>query len=363
MYNVTLKVLEEIEKHGFKAYVVGGYARDKYLGRKSADVDICTNATPMDLKKIFKNAIKHKEQYGSVMIIVNDIIFEITTFRKEEKYLNYRVPSRVSYIDSLEEDLKRRDFIINTLCINKNGEFIDLLGARKDIDNKIIRSVGSAKEKLNEDILRSLRAIRFSTILDFEIDDELKKYIKTYKMNLKKLSYYRKKEELDKIFSSTNKIKGIQLLIDLELIESLGIEKLNSIVITSDAIGIWAQLDVEENYMFTKNEKNLIKKIKELLKLKDINNELLYKYGLYTSIVASEIMKNDINIVKKMYMNLPIKTRSEIKISANEICEILNIKPSYKINNIYEVLEKEILNKQLENDNNKIKKFIKQNML
>lgn len=363
MYNVTLKVIEEIEKNGFKAYVVGGYARDRYIGRKSSDVDICTNATPMDLKEIFKDATNHKEQYGSVMINVNNIIFEITTFRKEDKYLNHRTPSKVTYIDSLEEDLKRRDFIINTLCIDKNGEFIDFLGAKKDIDSKIIRMVGSPKIKLKEDILRSLRAIRFATILDFELDNELKKYIKKYRGYLKKLSYYRKKEELDKIFSSTNKKRGIELLTKLELIKSLEIEKLKSIVITSDAIGIWTQLDVQNKYIFTKNEKEQMKKINELLKYKKFNNELLYKYGLYTSIVAAEIKKQDTDNIKKTYMNLPIKTRSDIQISANEICEVLNIKPSYKINEIYIKLEKEILNNNLENNKNKIKLFLKKNML
>lgn len=363
MYNVVLKVLEEIEKHGFKAYVVGGYARDRYMDRKSSDIDICTNATPMDLKEIFKDAVKHKEQYGSVMIVVNNIIFEITTFRKEDKYLNYRVPSKVTYINSLEEDLKRRDFIMNTLCIDKNGQFIDLLGAKKDIDNKTIRTVGPAKIKLKEDVLRCLRAIRFSTILEFEIDNELKKYIKKYRIYLKKLSYYRKKEELDKIFSSTNKKRGIQLLIDLELTKALEIDALNSIVITSDAIGIWAQLGVEDKYIFTKNEKEQIKKIKELSKFKKIDNELLYKYGLYTSIIAAEINNQNTDNIKKNYMNLPIKTRNDIDINANEICELLNIKPSFKISEIYEILEKEILNLNLDNDKNKIKLFLKKNML
>lgn len=358
MYNISLKVLEEIEKHGFKAYIVGGYARDLYLNRKSYDVDICTSATPMDLKKIFKN-IKINDSYGSVILNHNDVRFEITTFREEGKYKDFRRPDEINYASSLDIDIHRRDFIINTLCIDKNGEFIDLLGARSDIDNKIIRCVGNPKIKIKEDVLRILRAIRFSTILDFEIDKGLEKYILRYKFFLRKLSFYRKKEELDKIFSSVNKEKGIKLLLDLGLYYSLEIKKLSNIVITSDAIGIWAQLNVDHKYPFTKNEKELMKKIRNLSKNYKINNEVLYNMGLYIPLIAAEINHDNTDNIKKKYMNLPIKSRSDIKIYAEEICKELDIKPSHVINDIYKKIEKDILDGKLDNENKKIKLYLK----
>ena len=201
MYNASIKVLNKIIENGFEAYIVGGYPRDIYLARKSSDVDICTNATPKDIKNIFNNVILPTHEYGSVTVIYKKIRFEITTYRKDLKYINNRVPSKVKYTDDLFEDLRRRDFTVNTLCMNERGEILDVLNIKEDFDNKVIRTVGDAKNKISEDSLRILRAVRFSTILNFDLDKDLKKAIKKYGYLLKKLSYFRKKEELDRIFA------------------------------------------------------------------------------------------------------------------------------------------------------------------
>ncbi|HHW69254.1 MAG TPA: hypothetical protein GX747_02825, partial [Tenericutes bacterium] len=180
MYNAAIKLIKIIEDHGFKAYIVGGYPRDLYLNRKSTDIDICTSATPMEVKDIFGDAVLPNVSYGSVTVIYKKIRFEITTFRKDIKYENNRQPIKIKYINNLIDDLKRRDFTINTLCIDINGNTIDLLDGKRDIDNKLIRVVGNTKQKITEDALRILRAIRFATILNFELDKDLKKYIKKY---------------------------------------------------------------------------------------------------------------------------------------------------------------------------------------
>lgn len=361
MYNSSLKLLEKIEEYGFKAYIVGGYARDLYLNKKSADVDICTNATPKDLKEIFKESMLPKEQYGSVAVIYNKIHFEITTFRKDIKYENNRLPVKIKYIDSLFEDLKRRDFVINTLCIDSKGNMIDLLDAKKDLDNKIIRTVGNAKDKIKEDALRILRAIRFATTLNFNLDEELKKSIRKSGSLLKKLSYYRKKSELDKIFSSPNASYGISLIVELGLDKYLELENLKDIVITSNSIGIWSQLNVEDKYNFTNNEKELISKIKELTKNLEFDSFSLYKNGLYVSTVAAEIVNIDKKIIARDYMNLPIKNIKDIMIDGKEICEALNIKPSKLIRDIQSDLETKILIGKLENEKDKIIKYLKEN--
>ena len=361
MYSNSLKLLKKIEDAGFKAYVVGGYPRDLYLNRKSADVDICTNATPKDLKEIFQDSMLPKEQYGSVTVIYHKIHFEITTFRKDIKYENNRLPVKIKYIDSLSQDLKRRDFIINTLCIDSDGELIDLMHATKDLDNKIIRTVGNAKAKIKEDALRILRAIRFATILDFKLDDDLKKAIKKHGNLLYKLSYHRKKEELDKIFSSINVKYGVSLLLELGLDKYLEIPNLKDIVITSNSIGIWAQLNILDKYEFTNNEKELIKKINELCKEYSFDNYVLYKNGLYVATQAAEINKIDKTIITKKYMNLPIKNIKDIMIDGNEICNALNIKPSKLIREIQADLENKIIYNKLENSKDKIIEYLKEN--
>ena len=359
MYNSSIKLLQMIENAGYRAYIVGGFARDLYLDRKSADVDICTNATPKDLKEIFKDSMLPKEQYGSVAVIYNDIHFEITTFRKDIKYENNRLPVKIKYINDLKEDLKRRDFTINTLCIDSNGNMIDLLNAKEALNSKIIKTVGNSKNKITEDALRILRAIRFATILNFKLDDELKKNIKKYGSLLKKLSYYRKKEELDKIFSSTNVKYGIDLILELGLEEYLEIPNLKNIVITSSSIGIWAQLDCLNKYSFTNNEKDLIIKINEIRKLKSFDNFVLYKNGLYVVTIAAEINSIDKKKITERYMNLPIKNINEIAISGSEICDVLSIKPSKLIKDILLDLERRIILGKLINDKKDIIQYIR----
>ena len=339
MYEIAIKMLNKLVDNGFKAYIVGGYPRDLILGRESFDIDICTSATPRELKNIFKDSMLPKVEYGSVTVIYHKIRFEITTFRKDLKYENHRLPVKIKYIGKLIDDLKRRDFTINTLCLDKDGNIIDLLNGKKEIDAKVIKMVGSPKQKLREDSLRILRAIRFATILDFELDEELKKYVKKYGYLLKELSYYRKKEELEKIFLSPNVLKGINLIKELELDKYLELSNLDNLKITSSIIGIWAQLDVEEIYSFSNNEKEAIKQIKELLNKDILDDYNLYKYGLYVSSVVAEIKDIDKKILSQKYNDLPIKNKKEINITSKQICEILN----RNISNDFESLKKYIL--------------------
>lgn len=356
MYNTALELLNKINEANFKAYIVGGFSRDLYINKKSTDVDICTNATPKEIKEIFKDSKINNEQYGSVSLIYNNVGFEITTFRKEKKYENNRYPVKIKYIDNLIDDLLRRDFTINTLCIDSEGNYIDLLNAKQDIDNKIIKCVGDANKKIKEDILRSLRAIRFATILNFKLDDKLKKAIKKNKKLIKKLSYYRKKEELEKIFSSPNCKYGLDLIKELELDKELNIN--TNIIITTSSLGIWAQLDVLDIYPFTKNEKEIIKNIKLALKEDILDNNILYKYGLYVCTLVGEIKNIDrVDIVKK-YNSLPIFSIKDINIKADQICEILNKNKGPFIKEIYKDLEFKILNNLLENDFTEIKKYL-----
>lgn len=358
MHGTTLKLLKKINSAGFKSYVVGGYVRDLYLNRHSIDVDICTNATPQELKEIFGSAMLPNVNYGSVTIMYNKIRFEITTFRKEMKYENNRLPIKIKYIDNLIDDLKRRDFTINTLCMDENGETIDLMGATEDLNNKIIRMVGSPRKRLKEDALRILRAVRFATILNFKLDDNLKKYIKKYGYLLTKLSYYRKQEELEKIFTSSNAKYGVKLLQELGLVEPLELSNVEQLVIVPSLIGMWAQLDVDKIYSFSKQDKKLIKEINELLKLDLYDPKVLYRYGLYSCSIAAEILNIPKKLITKKYNDLIIHSKSDIEISGIDIASILSKAPGEYISEIIEDLEIAILEKQVENKFLALKEYI-----
>lgn len=361
MLDVALKLLGEISDKGYQAYIVGGFVRDYILGIDSNDIDINTNATPQEVKEIFKDSCLPNEDYGSVTVIKKGIRFEITTFRKEMAYVDNRRPTEIQYIDDLYQDLLRRDFTINTLCMNKDGEIIDFLGGRSDIDNKIVRTVGKAKIRFEEDSLRILRAIRFATILDFKLDSETREAIISNRELLRNLSYYRKKEELDKIFASSRASDGINLLLDLGLDRYLDLDRLCDVTSTNSLIGVWSVLNVTDKYPFNSNERELIKTINECISLKNTDAMALYKYGLYANSVAAEIKGTNIKKVTEAYNNLVIQSKKDLNITSQDIMSLLNRKPGSYIKDIYRDIEREVLYKRLDNTKENISKYILDN--
>ena len=345
MYETALRLLEKISNYGYVAYMVGGYPRDLYLKRTFTDIDICTDATPMELHQIFSEVVTTNSEYGSVTVVFEKIKFEITTFRKEFKYKDHRRPEKIEYVDTLEEDIKRRDFTINTLCIDKDGKQIDLIGAKQDLDNKIIRTVGNPKQSLKEDALRILRAIR----------------LKKYGYLLKKISKDRKKDELDLIFSSPNKAYGIELLIDLKLTEHLEIPNLKKAKITPSMIVTWAQLDALDKYNFNTIEKESIRKINEVKDKDLLDNHTLYNYGLYTCTMAAELNGVDKKLLNEKYAKIPIKSRLDIAITPMEICDLLNKKAGSFLKTILSDLENQLLDGKLNNDKEELINYIIEN--
>ena len=362
MLKQALKIINKLEENGYVAYIVGGFVRDYILGINSTDVDIATTATPKEIMEIFQLNTLPKEEYGSITLYIKNDRFEITTFRKEIKYINNRKPIEFEYINSLLEDLNRRDFTINTLCMDKNGNIIDLLGGKKDIEKKIINTVGDSNYKFSQDSLRILRAIRFATNLNFTLSEEVKSAIINNKSLLRKLSFSRKKQELDKIFSSKNSKYGVELLLELKLDEDLEIYNLDRINLNNDIIGIWASLTIGNRYEqeFTKSEKEIINDVKEILKT-GITNYTLYKYGLYANQIVANMQNMDKSMVVGMYENLPIKMRKEIDLSSDDIRNVLNILPGPIYKTIYNDIERKILNNEIKNNKSDIMIYIMNN--
>lgn len=354
------EILEMITNNGFKAYVVGGYVRDYLRKIKTNDIDICTNARVKDLMEIFKDYKVTPLEYGNILLETKDYLYEITTFRKDIDYINNRKPI-IEYVDTLEEDITRRDFTVNSICMDKDGKIIDLLNGKKDLNKKIIRTIGDPYFKIKQDSLRILRAIRFASCLNFKIEDNLKNAIKENKDLLKDLSYERKKEELTKIFTSDNKAYGIKLLKELDLLEVLELTNIDNVLRTKDLIGMWSTITINDNYPFTKKEKDLINNINKLLK-EDLNDIfVLYKTGLYEINVVCDLRKLSKKKYSNKYEKLVIKDKSEINITTEDICILLNKKPGCFLKEIYSDLEKNILLKNIKNNKEEIEKYILNN--
>ena len=360
MYNKAIEILKTFECHGYIAYIVGGYPRDYLLGIKTNDIDICTNATPKEIIAIFKDNSISNNDYGSVVINYKGSSFDVTTMRKDIKYENNRKPVKIKYVSDLKTDLLRRDFTINTICIDSDGNYIDLMKAKLDIDHHLIKTVGNPKSKIKEDSLRILRAIRFAASLDFDIDNKTKMYLKKYGYLLKNLSPSRKRSELDKILTAKNKEKGRNLLIELSLDKHLGINNLADIILCDDIIGIWSQIDNINDFAFSKLELTSIDKIKKLLN-EEINAYTIYKYGLYTATVVGSIKNVSYQEINHIYHSLPIYSKKDIAIDALDISKTLNKKPGSYIKEIFTDLEEKIVTATLSNEKRVLINYIKKN--
>lgn len=203
----TIKfVLGKLEINGFSAYAVGGAVRDYILGNPANDWDVTTSALPDETEKVFSGfkVIKTGIKHGTVTVIVNGCPVEITTFRKESGYTDNRHPDNVEFVSDLAEDLKRRDFTVNSLAYNEKEGLIDLYGGLFDLENGIIRTVGDPRERFSEDALRILRAVRFSSKLGFSIEEKTYAAAKELKENLKNVSAERIFSEFTKTLCGKN---------------------------------------------------------------------------------------------------------------------------------------------------------------
>ena len=360
MNNKIRNVLLKLEANGFDAYVIGGYVRDYLLGRESFDVDICTNAKPNQIKEIFDLGSSTEDNYGRVYFKDSLYNYDITTFRREAKYVD-RKPTELDFINDINEDVSRRDFTINTIYMDKNGTIYDPFDGRVDLENKIIRCVGSINDKMVEDPLRMLRLIRFASSLNFEVEENLKNYVKQNKQLITTLSFNRKKEELDKIFKDSNKLKGIELINEYKLNDVLNINFNDSIVYTDDPLGIWAQIDFSDSYSFSKSDTETINNIKKVINYGIIDNVVLYEYGLYVCIIAGEILGTSRSIISDIYKNMPIYSSKDIALNGDDIINILGIEPGGVIKDIIFDLEVNILNNILKNDYDTLKDYLLNN--
>lgn len=204
-------IIRSLENAGFEAYIVGGCVRDGILGRDPEDWDITTIAKPDEIKRIFSHTVDTGIEHGTVTVLVppEEVergirSFEVTTYRIDGEYTDHRHPNAVSFTGSLEEDLARRDFTINAMAYHMERGIIDPFHGQEDLEKKIVRAVGKAKDRFAEDSLRMMRGIRFSAQLDFSLDEEAYLGIESLKESLENVSKERIAVELWKLLASAH---------------------------------------------------------------------------------------------------------------------------------------------------------------
>lgn len=195
-------IIKTLQHHGYEAYIVGGCVRDAVLGRTPNDWDITTSAKPLQIKSIFNKTIDTGLKHGTVTVLMEKEPFEVTTYRIDGTYEDHRRPNDVTFTTNLREDLMRRDFTINAMAYNEKDGLVDMFGGLEDLQAGIVRCVGRADDRFDEDALRMLRAVRFAAQLGFAIDKEAQDAIKRQACFLKDISAERIQVELTKLITS-----------------------------------------------------------------------------------------------------------------------------------------------------------------
>ena len=213
----ALKALSLLNEKGYEAFVVGGAVRDILLNKDVYDYDITTNADPNAIKMIFSDYRSYDlgKKHGTVTVLINKDRIEITPYRREDNYSDHRHPDLISFSSDLKEDLSRRDFTINAMCLDKDGRIIDMFNGVDDLEHKLIRCIGDPYRRFDEDALRILRALRFKAKLNFDIDMDTDENIHKAKDMLSYISEERKKEELLRILSERSGFKVINEYLDV----------------------------------------------------------------------------------------------------------------------------------------------------
>jgi tRNA nucleotidyltransferase (CCA-adding enzyme) len=386
----AVPVLERIETAGFEAYFVGGSVRDFLLNKVINDVDIATSATPVEVKQIFSKTVDIGIEHGTVLVLYQNQGYEITTFRSEAEYEDFRRPKEVAFIRSLTEDLQRRDFTMNAIAMDKEGNLIDPFHGQLAILNQVIQTVGKAEDRFQEDALRMMRAVRFVSQLSFKIEAEtLNALIKLVHL-LEHIAVERKQTEFDKLLSGVNRRQAFELILQTNIYSYLpGLSN------QEDSIKLMLTYEVER--LSTREMWALLlfclrvekKEIEEFLRgwripLKEIREiqlilHYLYKrfetswttYDLYTAtkdiflsseilyLVISGIEGNDtIQHFIQLYEALPIKERSEMDLTGNDLMKWFDKSGGPWVKELLHQAEQAILDGRVMNNKKSIKEWL-----
>lgn len=379
----TKVIIETLNEHGYEAYIVGGYVRDFLLNKENSDIDIATNALPDVVKELFPKTILTGLKHGTVTVCMQDTQYEITTFRSESNYINNRKPDHVAFVSSLEEDVKRRDFTMNALALTIDQQVIDYVGGKKDIADKIIRTVGNPNERFSEDALRMLRAFRFVSTLGFTIESEALLAIKQNAHLMENISFERILIEFDKMMRGTDFLQAIELMISTSFHTYLptlkkGLEKINETKIVPldlfEFLTICAVSSSYEQVMelpISNHNKREIRVVYEMFELDIVEypKPLIFRNGLRNCLLINKInmffnkTKDKKTDIIEAYQSMPIRKQCDLKFKGDDIITLFNKEPGAWISDILDEVCLKVLIGEVQNEYQVIKDYLQNNYL
>ena len=377
-------VLRKLEGAGYQAYYVGGSVRDLLLKRPTNDVDIATSALPEEVKAVFPKTIDVGIEHGTVVVIFKETSYEVTTFRSEEEYKDYRRPESVTFITSLKEDLQRRDFTINAIAMDSCGTIHDPFQGEEDIKAGILRTVGSANDRFKEDALRMMRAVRFIAQLDFVMDKETFESIQENGRNLQYIAIERLTAEFEKLLSGSFKEVSLRAIERTGLYQYLpGLKDEGQVIETAASLSVnhltneqmWVlmlhlskdsenflhnwRLPTKKTRYLSKTHSCLVEKFKE-----EWSAYSLYLAGLPAARDAEAVYsvitnkKAGIQEIERIYDGLPIKNRSQLDLTGNDLMQWTDTPGGPWIRETIERAEQGVINGLVPNEKTAIREWL-----
>lgn len=387
-FQQAVEVIDKLEAHGYEAYFVGGCVRDLLLNRNIGDIDIACSAAPEIVQQIFPKVIPVGIEHGTVIVRHKGGSYEVTTFRKDGDYSDQRHPDDVMFINNIDEDLKRRDFTINALAMDKHGEIIDLFSGTKDLDAKLIRAVGNPRERLMEDPLRIIRGLRFASQLGFSIETETLQQMKSLINEIETVAVERLTNEFSKIFQGEFVQNSIDYLIQIQGFKHLPVfsneyklieripKPLSAFYSFAEVIAMFHYL--EKNITISdwvkawkcsnqvkRDAMNLFEAISYFNK-NGMDSWLIYRLELcnfrsFDHLI--ELLFNKPTSLKSLYNKkkaLAIQTRNDLRIDGHDIMQIFpDRNPGSWMEEVLKKVEYKVVMNELNNNNQHIKEWIR----
>ncbi|MEH7224309.1 CCA tRNA nucleotidyltransferase [Bacillus sp. JJ1566] len=379
------EILTILHNNGYEAYFVGGSVRDYLLQRPIGDIDIATSARPEQIMDMFQKTIDVGAVHGTVIVLHKGEEYEVTTFRTEEGYDDYRRPSHVEFVTSLHEDLKRRDFTMNAIAMTIDGDIIDPFGGKKAIEKKRIQTVGDPNERFFEDALRMMRAVRFSSQLSFLLYKETESAISDNASLLKKISVERITIEFEKLLSGPSCQDAIPILIKTNLFQYIPGLADETRHLERFSFYKWNQLQERAEYwtlvcyLLNKDDiktflrqwklpnKIIEQAVKNVVCLEKVlqqgwSKRYLYDCGAQSIQQVERILRvlgehQEVSPYQE-FCKLPIKQRSDLLITGEDLLLWFNQKPGKWVAELYETVENGVLENKVENSKEKIKEWL-----
>jgi tRNA nucleotidyltransferase (CCA-adding enzyme) len=367
-YEATAKsILHTLNAHGYDAYFVGGYVRDMLLNRTTKDIDITTSARPEEVMAIFDNVKETGKRFGTVTVLKHEMAFEVTTFRAEGTYSDHRRPDTILFSDELEQDVKRRDFTINALCMDLEGNVIDLVDGKTDLKNHCLRMIGDPTSRLKEDVLRALRAIRFVSSHDFEIEAATLEALKEAAPLIQTLPIERIMQELNLIFKGPFKMNAFKHLLNTTIAKYLyGLEKGLKFLVEKkrqdlSPIEVYMVCFIvdyfDDVWRFSNQQKRLIDKVMQLhliTREDTFNTMMVFSHGIKLCSLVNKInviLGYDDQTKRLAHIDdaMPIKDVCDLAFKGQDIMQLTALKSHRLIGLVIDDLLEQVLYGRLTN--------------